>query len=131
MDRASRKKKTYQKQRRNRYGENAKSSRKNISRSKRIVNRVNRRVASTVLKQADTLYQEDNLDLLETTIKRKKTKRWRKYPDVPLYEVVVTKIERRVKLGIISEAKAKELIQRIETRMKPSKEKPRLDKSRL
>ena len=76
---------SYAKDRRNTYGENDKSSRRNIPAAKARQRRANRRVAHQVLTTAG----EEQLGLI-----RPKT-RWRKAPDTPLGEVVRRKLEAR------------------------------------
>ncbi|MFC8718971.1 hypothetical protein [Kitasatospora sp. NPDC057198] len=73
---------------RNDYGENDKSSRKNIRRNKRFPNSANRRRAQTAL--AALLGPPDGVraGAVEERLGGRRPKRWRKAPDAPLGAVV-------------------------------------------
>ncbi|CAG1022901.1 hypothetical protein DOJK_01975 [Patescibacteria group bacterium] len=77
---------SYQKDRRNCYGENAKSSRKNIPKSKQREHQAERRVAAKLLRQLpyhdDTV--EQTLDKFKDQVKAKQLKRFKKCADLPL-----------------------------------------------
>jgi hypothetical protein len=75
---------SYAKDRRSIYGENDKSSRKNIPLRKRLVNKANRHAMQQQLHQAEGLVDLDRVDLAE--VSRARPKVWRKRPDVPLGE---------------------------------------------
>ncbi|GLX94684.1 hypothetical protein [Herbidospora sp. NBRC 101105] len=81
---------SYAKDRRNDYGENDKSSRKNIRRNKRFPHRANRRREHQILHAG-----------VEEVLYLKRPKRWRKYRDAPLGEIVQDRIERRMRMGIV------------------------------
>ena len=89
---------SYQNDRRNGYGENSKSSRKNIRRRKRKPNRSNRRAAAVVLSASLDPADETAVERAEVKLEGKKQKRWTKQPDIPLGQNVVKKLERRVRL---------------------------------
>ncbi|MFE3545734.1 hypothetical protein ACFXK0_22455 [Nocardia sp. NPDC059177] len=89
---------SYAKDRRNVYGENDKSSRKNIPRNKRIPNRVDRhqeQLFVTALGPVDLDAAEDCEVTLRMTRSKWHTGRWRKYPDAPLGAVVAHRLARR------------------------------------
>jgi len=87
------KRESYDKDRRNAYGENSKSSRKNIPRSKRAVAAANRVQASQPLRQP--VSGSDSLESVQNAVKAKRPKRWRKSPDIPLKEHLERQGQRR------------------------------------
>jgi hypothetical protein len=96
---------SYAKDRRNTYGENDKSSRKNIRRNKRVPNRADRHREHQVLHAATGIAVVDEVaERAEATLVAKRsmwlTKRWRKLPDAPLADVVEGRLRRRARLGI-------------------------------
>jgi hypothetical protein len=108
---------SYQRDRRNTYGENDKSSRKNIPRAKRHPNRVNRRVARQSLSAAVGDAGASSLEQMDAELKHRRPKRWRKRADSPLALVVPRKLKRRVETGIISADEAEEKEARIRRRL--------------
>ena len=84
---------SYAKDRRNTYGENAKSSRKNIARRKRARARGERRIAREAF--APAVLDEAWIDGVDARAKRTHRKGWQKFPDQPLGEVVQDKLARR------------------------------------
>jgi ribosomal protein S19E (S16A) len=83
------------KDRRNTYGENDKSSRKNIPRSKAISHRKVRRKVNEELEQA-LLMEEVQAEVLmselsQLSVEKTAKKTWRKTPDEPLGEVLKRK----------------------------------------
>jgi hypothetical protein len=84
------------KDRRNTYGENAKSSRKNIALNKTHALRKARHWANAALAKLDQL-PELKADEIESTLKtpRLQKGRWRKCPDTPLGAVIDGKLKRR------------------------------------
>ena len=107
---------SYEKDRRNTYGENDKSSRKNIRRRKRYPNRANRRNARQSLSAAVGAADATPLEQAEAALKHRRPKRWRKRADSPLGLVVPRKLKRRVQTGIISAEEAEEKEARIRRR---------------
>lgn len=112
---------SYAKGRRNDYGENDKSSRKNIRRNKRAPNRADRHREHQVLAAAvGVAVDADVVEQAETKLVTKKslwlTKRWRKWRDAPLGEIVENKLRRRARLGIDDPAATEERIDRIRRR---------------
>jgi hypothetical protein len=98
------KKPSYARDRRNTYGENQKSSRKNIPRSKQIAHQEERRSARRILSSAQGRIDDDAADQAPsdtiTHSRMKRLNRFRKSPDTPLGEVVERKLRtRRVKAG--------------------------------
>lgn len=84
------------KDRRNSYGENAKSSRKNIPRSKALSHRKVRHASKQALEHLDDL-AEHRADAAESTIAtpRLQKGKWKKSPDMPLAKVIKSKLARR------------------------------------
>lgn len=99
---------SYAKDCRNSYGENDKSSRRNIARNKRNHARANRRREQLVLTQTHP-------DGIEAELKRERPQAqyWRKSSDSPLAEVVAYKLRRRARAGIIDEESAEAKIARL------------------
>ncbi|MEU4103192.1 hypothetical protein [Streptomyces tanashiensis] len=90
---------SYVKDHRNNYGENDKSSRRNIRRNKQFPNSANRRRAQTTL--AALLGSPDDLraDAVEERMNGRRPKRWQKFPDAPLGAIVDSTLQRRAKMG--------------------------------
>jgi len=114
---------SYTKDRRNDYGENDKSSRKNIRRNKRIPNRADRHRERQVMPSATgpvELEIAEHAEHAETRLQAKKsmwlTKRWRKWRDAPLGDVVAFKLQRRAERGMGSTADSEARIERIRRR---------------
>lgn len=78
------KQESYEKDRRNAFGENSKSSRKNIPRGKRSVASVNRIRAAQPLRQPVT--DVDSQEAVQDAVQAKRPRRWKKSPDIPLKE---------------------------------------------
>jgi hypothetical protein len=89
---------SYQRDRRNTYGENDKSSRRNVHRRKRMVNRANRQQESAVLTAVRGLVIESVADAAGERIARTRRKTFRKYPDEPLGAVVRRQLRHRGEL---------------------------------
>lgn len=111
---------SYAKDRRNHYGENDKSSRRNIRRNKQAVNSANRRLARTVLVTATGPLGPDDApaDTVEQELLRRRPKTWRKSPDAPLGEAVVRALGRRARLGIDEPERAQQRIRRVRVRLR-------------
>ena len=84
------------KDRRNTYGENAKSSRRNIARNKAFSHQKVRAKARRDVKAIDP-DREIEADTLQSTLTTAKAQkgRWQKSPDTPLGQVVPNKLPRR------------------------------------
>jgi len=113
---------SYAKDRRNDYGENDKSSRKNIHRNKRIPNRADRHREHQVLTGATGPVAGETAELVEDRLLAKKsmwfTKRWRKWRDAPLMDIVTYKLRRRARFGMQAPDVVEERIDRIRHRTK-------------
>jgi hypothetical protein len=88
---------SYQKDRRNTYGENSKSSRKAIRFRKAWVNRSYRHAIRRELPLTET-----GPDFVDNPSDRVPRKRWKKKADAPLGEVVDRKLSRRDQDGMIA-----------------------------
>lgn len=113
---------SYVKDRRNDYGENDKSSRKNIRRNKRMPNRADRHREHQVLSDATgSVVAIEVAEQAEVKLLIKKsrwmTKRWRKWRDAPLAEVVAHKLQRRVQTGMATQEDVDVRIERIRRRV--------------
>ena len=88
---------SYAKDRRNTYGENNKSSRKNIPLSKALDIRSERRAQDSALAKAMVATEMDQLHAAENTMRAIKPRQWRKSPDEPLGQVLTLKSKRSAK----------------------------------
>jgi hypothetical protein len=79
---------SYARDRRNMYGENDKSSRKNIPLRKRLVNRANRHAAQQQLRQAAGVPAAERAERAEDRVRGSRQKTWRKRPDLPLRQAL-------------------------------------------
>ncbi|MEQ0557665.1 hypothetical protein ABJI51_01190 [Amycolatopsis sp. NEAU-NG30] len=86
---------SYLKDRRDTYGENDKSSRKNLPRSKAFARRSNRARESLALRAATGLPDEARAEAAEQRILRERRRVKRKWRDSTLAEYVEWKLERR------------------------------------
>jgi hypothetical protein len=108
---------SYLRDRRNNYGENDKSSRKNIRRNKRIPNSANRRGAQTAL--AALLGSPDGLraDAVEERMNGRRPKAWRKFPDAPLGSMVTGTLEHRAGSGMADAGSTAARLRKIRSRL--------------
>ena len=109
---------SYAKDRRNDYGENDKSSRKNIRRNKRVPNRADRHRERQVLAAATgRTVAVEAAEQVEAKLLAKKsmwfTKRWRKWPDARLADLLLQKLQRRAEAGMVDHAAVDARVQRI------------------
>ncbi|MDH1701043.1 hypothetical protein [Comamonas terrigena] len=88
---------SYAKDRRNTYGENSKSSRKNIPLSKALDIRAERRAQESALAKFTAAKDGDQLDAIENEVRSTKPREWRKCPDEPLGRVLTQKSQRAMK----------------------------------
>ena len=109
---------SYLKDSRNTYGENSKSSRKSIRHHKRHVVRANRRQHEQATSQVTGAPDLDALEAAEIDALGHREKRWAKFADEPLGEVVQHKLRRRQKLGIDQPQDVIKKIRRIRQRTK-------------
>lgn len=86
---------SYLKDRRDAYGENDKSSRKNLPRSKAFARRSNRARESVALRAVRGKPDETRAEAAEQRILRERRRVKRKWPDITLAEYVEWKLERR------------------------------------
>ncbi|MER5638013.1 hypothetical protein ABT095_13770 [Kitasatospora sp. NPDC002227] len=106
---------SYRKDRRNNYGENDKSSRRNIP--------LARRAAHHALRGRERLALEriraygGQLDDGQALFARRTTGRWRKWPDAPLGELVVGGLRRRARVGMDAPERNAERIERVRRRL--------------
>jgi hypothetical protein len=84
---------SYERDRRNTYGENSKSSRKNIALRKRHRSRAERHLENHAVKQASG--EPDSAAMSSGRALGGKHRHWTKQPDEPLRKVVRRKLERR------------------------------------
>jgi hypothetical protein len=90
---------SYAKDRRNTYGENSKSSRKNIPLSKALSIRSERHVQDHLLSVALNTSEQDQLSSIENKVRGTKPRQWQKSPDEPLGVVLSKRIKRKVRSG--------------------------------
>lgn len=86
---------SYERDRRNVYGENDKSSRKAIPFRKRAVNKANRHVDHQILLSATGVRDLAADELTDDRVHGRRRKRWRKQPDQPLGEILDCKRARK------------------------------------
>jgi hypothetical protein len=86
---------SYSKDRRNTYGENSKSSRKNIPHSKALAIRSQRHEQNQALHSAVGATSEDQHIAAELASLEAKPRQWRKRPDTPLGEYIAGKERRK------------------------------------
>jgi hypothetical protein len=79
---------SYVRDRRNMYGENSKSSRKNIPLRKRLVNKANRHAAQQQLRQVNGAPAVERAEQAEDRLCGAGRKTWRKRPDLPLRQAL-------------------------------------------
>ncbi|MBK9153060.1 MAG: hypothetical protein IPM25_02370 [Chloracidobacterium sp.] len=89
------KKLSYERDRRNVYGEAPHAARKNIPLQKAKRNRANRRAEHEALAIGGALESDTVADIIDTNLDRKAPSDWKKYPDAPLGEVIADKERRR------------------------------------
>jgi hypothetical protein len=93
---------SYARDRRNAYGENDKSSRRNVRRSKRFPRRANRHREHQVFTSALGAVDPELAERTENRLYAKVPKLWRKWPDLPLGTHVAQTLEHRAKVGMVS-----------------------------
>lgn len=107
---------SYTKDCRNTYGENDKSSRKNIPLRKAKVNRSYRRNVNKELNKINSQSNFENVELAESKAKNIKREDWKKSADEPLGKVIGRKLERRVNHtgnGKTAQKKAREFVENL------------------
>jgi hypothetical protein len=116
---------SYALDRRNAYGESSKGSRRSVMRNKRARTRSARRSATTLLAAVQADASEKVVEVAEARLQRRRGGRWRKVPDVPLGQRIVERLDRRVRLGIDTEASAVAKIQAIRAKRRRATAKPK------
>lgn len=117
---------SYAKDRRNDYGENDKSSRKNIPLRKAKQNRVFRKNVNQILHEAKEISGSENLEILENKVLSVRKGNWKKSPDTALGEFLERKLERekiREKRGKTTRKKIREIIQNLEIKIEKLNDK--------
>jgi predicted RNase H-like HicB family nuclease len=107
---------SYIKDRRNDYGENDKSSRKNIPLRKAKQNRAYRKKANDILAKVENKIDPEEIELVENEVKSVKKRYWKKCPDAPLGKVVERKLESREKkvgMGKTARKSTREIIKNL------------------
>ena len=108
---------SYSKDRRNWYGENDKSSRKNIARNKRKFHRSERHRAQQELSAALGPVDEGIEAALDERLTRaRRGSRWRKFPDAQLGLYVAGRLTKRAKKGISTPRAEQARIERVQRR---------------
>ncbi|HYW08867.1 MAG TPA: hypothetical protein VE913_18030 [Longimicrobium sp.] len=110
---------SYLKDRRNTYGENSKSSRRNIARRKRIRSRTERRVGREGFIAIAGEIDEERIDIADVRMKKKRRSGWQKWPDEPLVVVLERKLSRAAGLEIRSADEAQRIAERTRERVSP------------
>jgi hypothetical protein len=88
---------SYSKDRRNTYGENSKSSRKNIPLTKALSIRSERHAQDRLLAVALIASEQDQLTSIENKVRGTKPRHWKKSPDEPLGAVLSKRTRGKVK----------------------------------
>jgi hypothetical protein len=92
---------SYERDRRNCYGESPHAARKSIPLRKALRNRANRHYQNQPLKQlAGHAPDTESCDSAESQVYHRAPNDWRKHPDAPLGEIVAGKVERREMMRI-------------------------------
>ncbi|WP_007024444.1 hypothetical protein [Saccharomonospora iraqiensis] len=107
---------SYARDRRNDYGENDKSSRKNIRRFKRRTHRTARRRDKQVLGSATGRPTGEDVDETGVGLRSQTVRQARKVPDAPLGETIVGKLRRRAERGMNDPALVERAVDRIHRR---------------
>ncbi len=111
---------SYALDRRNDYGEHDKGSRTSIRRNKRAPNRADRHRERQVLAAATGVVAVDVAEDVTVRLLVKKsmwfTKRWRKWRDAPLADIVEDQLRRRASAGMADPATVEARIERIRSR---------------
>ncbi len=89
---------SYTKDRRNCYGESPHGARRSIPLNKALRNRANRRYQDQQLSGLGGEPDEQRYDEAESRMRHRAPKRWNKYPDAPLLQVVRGKLEDRARM---------------------------------
>ncbi|MCP4443509.1 MAG: hypothetical protein GY810_31785 [Aureispira sp.] len=88
---------SYEKDRRNAYGENDKASRKAIRFNKKYVNKSYRKEINNKLKTQMQEFYEEDADSIEFDLLNVQKKHWVKYSDISLQDYIARQQQRRKK----------------------------------
>ncbi|MGI5171346.1 hypothetical protein ACQEU3_44050 [Spirillospora sp. CA-253888] len=102
---------SYAKDGRNGYAENDKTSRNAVRLNKRFPNRANRHHLHQTLQAATGSADGDAAYEVEERLGRRRPKRWRKDPDMPLGDWVESRLQRRLQIEEDSPANERRLAQ--------------------
>jgi hypothetical protein len=86
---------SYKRDRRNCYGESPHAARKSIPLRKALRNRANRRYENQQLDMIGVESNQEVADAVESQMKHRAPKNWKKHPDEPLGEAVSWKLKKR------------------------------------
>lgn len=111
---------SYAKDRRNVYGENDKSSRKNIPRGRQLAHRADRHHADQALRAALGRPDEARADRAERVVRDRRPAWFRKDPDAPLGEVVAYRLEQRARQGMDEDAGSEARLDRVRRYHRPT-----------
>ncbi|WUI00861.1 hypothetical protein OHR68_03315 [Spirillospora sp. NBC_00431] len=89
---------SYAKDSRNAFAENDKSSRNAVRLNKRFPNRANRHRVQQILLDATGSPDHETANDVDERLARKRPKKWRKEPGLPLGDWVESRLQRRVRL---------------------------------
>lgn len=90
---------SYRKDRRNTYGENSKASRKGIPLSKARAIRAERHAQDHRLLESLKTNDDEQLALIENSVRSTKPRQWRKSADKPLGELLARRLLRKIAKG--------------------------------
>lgn len=108
---------SYAKDRRNAYGENDKSSRKNIPLRKAKSHRSYRKKVNDILHKTLNVVVTEDVEIVENEVKSVRKNNWKKYPDKPLGEFVKEQLsyrKRRENKGKTLRKKIREIVENLE-----------------
>jgi hypothetical protein len=107
------KRQSYLKDTRNVYGENSKSSRKNMRLKKRATARTNRHRVNSELTAVAGALDTEEADAVDSRVAAQPKGTWAKYRDAPLGDYVVNRLSRRIRTGIDAPAGAMARISKV------------------
>lgn len=113
---------SYANDRRNTYGESDKGSRKSIRLNKIFPNRAYRKNVNNILQESVGEVDLEKAEVVETKVKETKRKKWKKYPDQPLGEIIKQQLEigekpiRRKFNGTMKNVSKKDLTEYVQTK---------------
>lgn len=108
---------SYAKDRRNAYGENDKSSRKNIPLRKAKSHRSYRKKVNDILFKTLNVVEIEEVEIVENEVKSVKKDVWKKYPDISLKEHIERQLgyrKKHISKGKTSRKKVREIVEGLE-----------------